>query len=158
MEIAAFLISILALIVSALAARYSRQQASSTSALATIEAEGRADEVEHNTAVQERAKHADVDVRLAPPEANSSERLIVNNQGPATASGVSLSFVRARSAGGIDGSFEGMAHRSFELRPGDSESLRLSQDYGAAPQYEVALRWTDGAGDHERVRLINHLR
>lgn len=151
------LISILAFIVSLASARYSRQQANSNAELATIEAERRAEEVERASAAVERARHADVDVRLAPPEANIDERLIVNNQGPDTAFRVSLSFVRALSTGGIDGAFKEIAQRSFDLRPGASESLRISPSFDTAKFYEVSVRWNDGAGDQELVRQINHL-
>lgn len=157
MEIAALLISALALIISVLSVRYSRQQSRSSGAIASIEADRRAEEVARATAAEKRAKHADVDIRLAAPEANSRDKLIVSNGGPAPASGVSVSFVRPLSAGGVDGAFQGITQRHFDLQPGDSELLRLSPDYDTAPRYEVAVRWTDLAGVHERVRVINHL-
>lgn len=109
MEIVALLISALALIVSGLSARYSRQQSRSNTALASIEADRRAEEVARAAATEERARQADVDVRLAPSEANSRAELIVNNGGPAPASEVSVSFIRPRSAGGVDGAFQGIA-------------------------------------------------
>ncbi len=158
MEIAALLISALALLVSAFSVRYSRQQSRSNAALARIEADRRAEEVTRATAAEERAKQADVDVRLAPLEANSTEVLIVSNGGPAPASEVTVSFIRALSSGSVDGALGEIARHHFDLRPGDSETLRLSPDFESAPRYEVAVRWTDLAGDHERVRVINHLR
>lgn len=158
MEIAALLISALALLVSAFSVRYSRQQSRSNAALARIEADRRAEEVARATATQERAKQADVDVRLAALEANSTEVLIVSNGGPAPASEVSVSCIRPLSAGGVDGAFGEIAQRHFDLRPGESEVLRLSPDFDSAPRYEVAVRWTDLAGDHQQVRVINHLR
>lgn len=158
MEIVALLISALALIVSGLSVRYSRQQSRSGAAMASIEAARRAEEVARAAANEERAKHADVDVKLAPRVANSSDELIVCNKGPAPASEVSVSFVRPLSAGGVDSAFGGIAQRHFDLRPGDSEVLRLSADFDTAPRYEVAVYWTDPAGDHELVREINHLK
>lgn len=156
MEFAALLISVLAFVVSVVSARYTRQQARSAAELATIEAQRRAEEVARATAAEEHAKHADVDVRLAPPEANSSGTLIVDNRGPAPASRVRVTFVRPLSAGTVDGAFEAIAQRRFDLRPGDCQSLRLSPDYDTAPSYEVAVHWTDNAGDHELLRAINH--
>lgn len=158
MEVVALLISVLALIVSIFSARYSRQQSRSSAALASIEADRRADEMTRAAATEKHAKHADVDVRLAAPEANSSDHLIVDNRGPALASGVAVSFVRALSAGVVDGAFERLAQRRFDLRSGDSELLRLSPSYDTATRYEIAVRWTDAAGDQERVRVIDHLR
>lgn len=64
---------------------------------------------------------------------------------------------RAKQAD-VDGAFGEIAQRHFDLRPGDSEVLRLSPDFDSAPRYEVVVRWTDLAGDHQQVRVINHLR
>lgn len=156
-EIAALTISILAIIVSAASAGYSRQQARSGAALATIETERREEEVARAFANEEQRKCANVDVRLDALEANSSAKLIVSNQGPHPASEVSLSFVRALSAGPVDGALTEIAQRKFDLRAGESQSVRISPSNDTAQRYEIAVRWTDGAGGHDLVREINHL-
>lgn len=158
MQIAALVISLFALVVSGFSVWYARSQSQSNKTVAMIEADRRAEEVRHAEARAEAARHAEVEVRLAPPEGNSAETLVVTNRGPANATSVSLSFVRPLSAGGIDGAFEAISRRTFELRPGRSERLRLAPDYDTAPQYEVALRWSDGAGMHETTSVINHIR
>jgi hypothetical protein len=155
MELAALLISILALVVSGLSVRYSREQSRSSAALANIEVDRRAEEVARVAAEAEQAKKADVDIRLAAREANSSAKLVVSNDGPANASQVSVGYVRPLSSGGTIAAFKQFAQRRFDLRSGDIEVIRLDADFDTAPRFEVAVRWTDPAGDHERVRLIN---
>ncbi|MGB3259172.1 MAG: hypothetical protein WBA72_14435 [Ornithinimicrobium sp.] len=156
MEFVALLLSLFAIVVSVASAVYSRQQARSGAALAAVETERRVEEVARATTDRERARHADVDVRLGAMETNSSYKLIVSNRGPHAASGVSLSFVRALSSGIVDGSFDAIAQHKFDLKPGDSESLRISPTFETARRYEVVVRWTDGAGTEELVRQITH--
>lgn len=105
---------------------------------------------------EERARRADVDVQLAPGERNTRERLLVTNRGPAPATGVSVEFVRPLSAGMPDGAYQAIAQRRFDLYPGDTQHFLLTPDGDTAPRYEISLRWTDAAGDHERGRVIHH--
>jgi hypothetical protein len=117
----------------------------------------RAEELADRFTREQRMSHADVDVKLAPRERNAVARLLLSNAGPAAASNVSISFVRPLSGdGGRDGAFDLLEPQRFELAPGGSQHLALSPDGEIPSRYEVAVQWTDPAGEHERLRVISH--
>lgn len=156
MDVAALLVSLLALLVAGWAAWQTRRQAESADVMAQNDSERRAEERAARAAEAEQLRHAAVDLRILPPVRNGTRQLLLSNDGPAVADEVAVSFVRPLSGdGGRDAAFDGIEARRFTLKPGDRKELGLSPDYESATLFEVAVRWIDPDGEHELVCVVS---
>ncbi len=160
MTVAAFFLSIIALIASIASAFYTRRQAQSSDKVAAIEAERRADEV---SAAEERAVAARrADLRLQfhrTPQPDSPfevTSVVVINKGQATAEDVAVHPV-ATVGDGDQWHNHGSAPWPRTIHAEDEQAFIVVLTAEATIEMEYTIDWTDGEGHHherKRVRRI----
>jgi hypothetical protein len=152
--LAALVVSILALLVSALAywrqVKWARIAGRAQVRIAAIE--GQRD----TTALLERMR-AELSVEVEPVGMNS-HRLVVRNEGPATAHGVTISLApraahrvtisRARRATGVAPELINSPFPAT-ISPRAGATALLSENLATVTQLTGTLKWADGEGAHE---------
>lgn len=141
MDIAAFVVSVLALLASAYAVVYARQSAKADASMAEIEGDRRAEEVADRERAEETSMRAELSVEATAPEQNTNPGLVVTNNGGGVARDV---IVRADGPGIAP---DAMALKRGRLEPGDRwhiESVGTPNRRGRVAEVEVT--WLDRSG------------
>lgn len=162
MDVAALIVSILAIIIAAWALVYShsqaesaRSQAKSKRDLADIEQQRHARELAEREALLEASKVADLDVTLEPPVRNANRALTISNRGPARASAVTVELVpNSGSAPAFVTGAQRISVPSLPQGGRESVTLLIDHDDPVSAFFDAVLRWTDPRGPQEsRTRL-----
>lgn len=150
MEIAAFVVSVLAFAASAYAVVFAHQSAEADTSIARIEGDRRADEVADRDRAEQASMRADLRVEAAAPEQNSNPSLVVTNHGGGVASDV---FVRVDGPGIPPG---GEVRKRGRLEPGGRWHLEsVGNPNLRGMQAKVELTWMDRSGG-DRVETQIH--
>lgn len=142
MDIAALVVSILALLASAYAVVYARESAKADASMAQIEGARRAEEVADRERALAASMRADLSIEPAAPEQNTNPSLVLTNNGGGVAKDV---IVRA---GGPGIAPDAMARKRERLEPGDRwhlESVGTLNLRGRVADVEVT--WLDQSGE-----------
>lgn len=134
-DVAALIVAGLALVVSAASAVYAGQ-------IARLEKARRGEEVE-------ASRTANVLVSLRTHD-RTRDRLIIRNDGPATAHDVSVTD----DAGRDRTVFSDAAFPLSSMVPGEVFEVSAALAQGDPIPYPVVVRWSDGRGSHERRMLL----
>ena len=141
MDIAAFAVSVLALLASAYAVVYARQSAKADASMARIEGERRAEEVADRERALEASLRADLSVEAAAPEQNTDPSLVVTNNGGGVATDLTL---RAEGPGTDP---REPARTRGRLDPGDRWHVQSVGNLNLRGRVaEVELTWMDQSG------------
>lgn len=154
MASAAFVVSVIALLVAVASAWFARRQAVASEKLTQIERDRRDDEISSARAARVAEGAADVQVSLDRTFGlNSQLRLSVRNKGPATATGVHVAYLDVGDGRpapstkrwcGLDGDYQPREER--HVSPGLTGQIPRS--------FQVILTWSDGRGEQsEEVTL-----
>jgi hypothetical protein len=140
MTVAAFVVSLLSLIIAGIAVIYARRSAAAAESNAQTNA--RRNAREEKALFDAAAEQESALFRLELPKANE---LRLTNLGPATATVVSLQSP--------DVAFSGLNVPSLELQPGNSINLGV---HGATPSgfFECTLAWTTSAGAFNQTTTL----
>jgi hypothetical protein len=169
-DVAAFVISILAFLAAGAAAFYTRSQslASDRQAKAAedalaIERERRADErVARERAEEalrdatEAKRAAHVYVTIDPQDWDQNEVILyVNNQGPSMARDVKFSFGPALDGRSLPPLAPAASVQWAEIFPNDRVPMRHLRAAEASSRYQVTVTWTDDRGPQQRTQAIS---
>lgn len=131
-------IALAALVVSFVVAR---QQTAIQERLAAIEEARRAEELDARTVAQVTASMG----RPLDPH------LILRNHGPAVARGVELEVQQGPRIPQVQGLTEALP---ADLQSDQELAFHVPVDLAIARVFRVTVRWTDGAGDHEELFVL----
>lgn len=140
MVFATLAVSVLSLIVAGLAWRKSSQAADANVRVADIEQQRRADEVEARL-------HADI--RLGRKTVGMSEYVTIQNVGQHVATNVELVALDARQMTSV------LSAADPTIRPGETQSVLISINFGAEMPPRFGLTWTDADGTHHDERTVS---